>query len=72
MPPKGEIRLPITISAEQILVVIGAASAFTTAVWQAAMYVGKLSNRVDLIESRVDEHDHLFGRRASDRAKVEL
>ena len=64
--------MPITISSEQLLVVIGAASAFTTAVWQAAMYVGKLTNRIERVEDRVDEHDRFLGRRVGDHGKVEL
>ena len=63
--------MPITISTEQVLVVIGAASAFTTAIWQAAMYIGRITNRIDRIEDRVDEHDRALGRRAGDAHVVE-
>jgi hypothetical protein len=50
-------RMGINITVEQVLVVIGGATAFTTFVWHAAMYVGKLTNRVEMLESRVSDHD---------------
>jgi hypothetical protein len=65
--------MPITISSEQIIVVIGSVAGAVTAIFHFAMYIGRLTNRIERVERRVDDHDeHLFGRRASDHSKVQL
>ncbi len=66
--------MPITISAEQIMVVVGSVAGAVTAIFHFAMYIGKLTNRIERVERRMDDHEeHIYGRRATDaRAKVEL
>lgn len=46
-----------TISAESVMAVIGGAAALVTAIWHAAMYVGKLTVKVERHGDRLDEHD---------------
>jgi hypothetical protein len=46
----------VTVSAEQVLAVVGAAAAIITAVWHAAMYIGKITVRVSRVEDRLDIH----------------
>ena len=66
--------MPITISAEQIIVVIGSVAGAVTGIFHFAMYIGRLTNRIERVERRVDDHDeHFFGRRANDhQVKVQL
>lgn len=52
----------ISISTEQVLVVIGAASTITTAIFWGAYMLGKLVGRVDRVEERVDGHDKVIER----------
>ncbi len=47
----------MTITAEQILAVCGAGSALATAIFWGAYYLGKVTNRIERLEERVDEHD---------------
>jgi len=54
----------ITITSGEILAVLGGAFSLVTFIWYAAMYVGKLTVRVDdhtrelkSHESRLDDHD---------------
>jgi hypothetical protein len=47
----------VTISAESIMAVVGGAAALVTAIWHAAMYVGKLTVKVERHGDRLDEHD---------------
>jgi hypothetical protein len=39
------------------MAVIGGAAALVTAIWHAAMYVGKLTVKVERHGDRLDEHD---------------
>jgi hypothetical protein len=48
---------PITISTEQILVVVGVSSSITTAIFWGAYLIGKLMSRIERLEARVDDHD---------------
>ena len=47
----------LTISTTEILTVIAGAAGLVTAIWHAAMYVGKLTVRVQQHEIRIDDHD---------------
>jgi len=47
----------LTISTTEILTVIAGAAGLVTAIWHAAMYVGKLTVTVDRHEDRLNEHD---------------
>ena len=65
--------MPITISAEQIMVLVGSVAGGVTAIFHFAMYIGRLTNRIERVERRVDDHEeHMFGRRSGDHAKVQL
>jgi hypothetical protein len=46
----------LSISAEQVLAVIAGAAGFITAVWHAAMYIGKITVRLSRVEDRLDIH----------------
>jgi hypothetical protein len=48
----------LTISTTEILTVIAGAAGLVTAIWHAAMYVGKLTVKVDRHEDRLDDHEH--------------
>ena len=52
----------VTISTTDILAVIGGAAALVTAIWHAAMYLGKLTVRVDRHEDRLEDHDKALDR----------
>ncbi len=58
----------MTISMEQILTVVGAASTITTAIFLGAFYLGRLWQRLAAVEVKVEIHDRLigYGRRESD------
>jgi hypothetical protein len=63
--------MPITISAEQVYGAILAGAGAVSAVFHFALYIGKLMNRMELVERRVDVHDeYLIGRRSGDHTKV--
>lgn len=47
----------LTINSTQILTVIAGAAGLVTAIWHAAMYVGKLSVRVQRHQDRLNNHD---------------
>jgi hypothetical protein len=47
----------MTISTEVLLTVVGGAAAIVTAIWHAAMYVGKLTVKVDRHEDRLNDHE---------------
>lgn len=47
----------LTISTTEVLTVIAGAAGLVTAIWHAAMYVGKLTVRVERHEDRLDDHD---------------
>lgn len=47
----------VTISTGEVLAVIAGAAGLVTAIWHAAMYVGKLTVRVERHEDRLNDHD---------------
>ena len=47
----------LTISTTEILTVIAGAAGLVTAIWHAAMYVGKLTVTVDRHEDRLNDHE---------------
>jgi hypothetical protein len=47
----------VTISTTEILTVIAGAAGLVTAIWHAAMYVGKLTVTVDRHEDRLNDHE---------------
>ena len=52
----------MVISTETLLTVIGGAVALVTAIWHAAMYVGKLTVKVDRHEDRLNDHEDRIDR----------
>lgn len=52
----------MTISTEMILTVVGGAAGLVTAIWHAAMYVGKLTVKVDRHEDRLNDHEDRMDR----------
>lgn len=54
--------MPLTFNATELLAVIGGAAGLVTLVWHSAMYVGKMTVRLDRVEDRVDDHDERLGR----------
>lgn len=46
----------VTISTQELLVVIGGAVSIVTAIWYAALYVGKITVRLDRHEDRLNDH----------------
>jgi hypothetical protein len=52
----------MTINTQELLAVIGGGVSLTTAIWYAAMYVGRLSVRLERHEDRLDEHDKAIDR----------
>ena len=53
----------MTISAEQILMVVGGAASITTAIFWGAWYLGRLGNRVDWLVQKVAEHERILSLR---------
>lgn len=47
----------VTLSPSEILTTIAGAAGLVTAIWHAAMYVGKLTVKVQRHEDRIEEHD---------------
>lgn len=47
----------LTINTTEILTVIAGAAGLVTAIWHAAMYVGKLTVRLERHEDQLQEHD---------------
>jgi hypothetical protein len=45
-----------------ILAVVGGAAGLVTAIWHAAMYVGKLTVKVDRHEDRLNDHEDRLDR----------
>jgi len=52
----------ITISGQEVLSVLVGTVAIVSAIWHAAMYIGKLTVRVSRIEDRIEDHDVKFDR----------
>jgi hypothetical protein len=50
----------MTITAEQILAVCAAGSTIATAIFWGAYYLGKVTNRIERLEERVDDHDRII------------
>lgn len=55
----------MTVSYEQILMVIGGASTIATSVFWGAYALGKLMSRVERVEQRVEYHDGVLERIAA-------
>lgn len=55
----------MTITTEAVLAVIGGAAGLVTAIWHAAMYVGKLTVKVDRHEDRLNDHEDRLDRMTS-------
>lgn len=47
----------VTISPSELLAVIAGSAGLVTAIWHAAMYVGKLTVKVDRHEDRLNDHE---------------
>ena len=47
----------MSISTEQVLVVIGCASTIATSLFWGAIYLGRLTARLERVEGRVSDHD---------------
>ncbi len=47
----------MNLSWEQIVAVIGAGSTMGSAIFWGALWLGRLTNRIERIERRVDDHD---------------
>jgi len=47
----------VSISTEQVLVVIGCASTIATSLFWGAIYLGRLTARLERVEGRVSDHD---------------
>lgn len=52
----------VTISTGEVLAVIGGAAGLVTAIWHAAMYIGKLTVTVDRHEDRLNAHEERLDR----------
>lgn len=48
----------MNISTEQVLVVIGCASTIATSLFWGAIYLGRLTARLERVEGRVGDHDN--------------
>lgn len=57
----------MTVSYEQILMVIGGASTITTSIFWGAYALGKLMTRVERVEQRVEDHELQLNRLSGDR-----
>lgn len=53
----------MTISTEEVLMVVGGAASITTAIFWGAWYLGRLGNRVDWLAQKVAEHERLLALR---------
>lgn len=47
----------VTLSPPEVLTAIAGAAAIVTAIWHAAMYVGKITVKLDRHEDRLNDHD---------------
>ena len=47
----------VTLSTPEVLTAIAGAAGLVTAIWHAAMYIGKLSVRIERHEDRLNDHD---------------
>lgn len=52
----------MSISTSELLAVIAGAAGLVTAIWHAAMYVGKLTVKVDRHEDRLNDHEERIDR----------
>ena len=48
---------PVTLDPTQMFMVIGGAVSLVTLVWHAGMAAGRVFNRLERVEQRVDDHD---------------
>ena len=52
----------VTLSPSEVLTAIAGAAGLVTAIWHAAMYVGRLTVKVDRHEDRLDDHQDRLDR----------
>lgn len=52
----------VTITPGEVLTVVAGAAGLVTAIWHAAMYVGKLTVKVDRHEDRINDHEDRIDR----------
>lgn len=52
----------VTLSPGEVLATIAGAAGLVTAIWHAAMYVGKLTVKVDRHEDRLNDHEERLDR----------
>lgn len=57
----------MTISPLEILAFIGGATSLTTAIFMTAVYIGRISVRLDRHEDRLDAHDAALSRLRAQR-----
>lgn len=57
----------VTINTQEFIAVIAGSAAIVTAIWHAAMYIGKLQVRMSRVEDRLDDHDERIDRIAEIR-----
>ena len=50
----------MTLSWEQIVAVIGAGSTIGSSIFWGALWLGRLTNRIERVERRVNDHDDEF------------
>ena len=48
----------VTLTPSEVLTAVTGAAAIVTAIWHAAMYVGKLTVRLDRHEDRLSNHEN--------------
>jgi NADP-dependent 3-hydroxy acid dehydrogenase YdfG len=60
------------VSAQEVLAVIGGAAGLVTAIWYAAMYVGKMTVTIARHEDRLDDHEARLSKRQSDRGMGQI
>lgn len=54
----------MTIGAQEVLAVVGAATGIATAIFWGAFYMGRIHSRLAEHDERLDEIDHKFDRLA--------
>lgn len=50
----------MSLSVEAVLAVVGGAVSVTTAIFWGSYVLGKYTNRIEVIERRVDAHDEIL------------
>lgn len=59
----------MAVSTQEVLAVIAGAVGLVTAIWHAAMYVGKLTVKVERHEDRLNDHDDRIERMTGARVR---